>query len=202
MTARPSHPLRRTGRGFTLLEVMVALGILAASLVAISDVVGGALRNQVRARNLEVAALLARGKMVAIEDHYEWKGFATTDESDDGTFDEEGHPEVKWRLEIRAPEGTIDADRMLRSLTGTDLQGLLASQGQGQGSQGQPSQLAPAAAQLTALLQPTLAKLAESVKKGLREVRLTVSWTEDGRPESFEVKTHMLVLSPGETAPR
>ena len=58
---------RRAGRGFTLLEVMVALAILATSLLAISDVVAGALRNQVRARNLALAALLARGKMAALE---------------------------------------------------------------------------------------------------------------------------------------
>ncbi len=205
----PSHPLGsrgRGGRGFTLLEVMVALGILAASLVAISDVVGGALRNEVRARHLQIATLLARGKMVSVQDHYEWKGFAPTDESDDGSFEEEGHPEIKWRLEIRAPQGTIDADQLLRSLTGTDLQGLLSqasqgSQGQGQAQAQAPLQTSPLAP-LQAILQPTLARLAENVKKGLREVRLTVSWPEGGRDESFEVKTHMLVLAPGETAPR
>ncbi len=208
MTRHRALPRLRSGgpagRGFTLLEVMVALGILAASLVAISDVVGGALRNQVRARNLEMATLLAKGKMVALQDHYEWKGFAASDESDDGSFDDEGHPEVKWRVDVTAPKGTIDADSMLRSLTGTDLQGLLGQASQQQGSslqQLQASQLAPFQAQLQALLQPTLARLAENVKKGLREVRLTVSWPENGRSESFEVKTHMLVLAPGETAP-
>jgi general secretion pathway protein I len=145
--------------------------------------------------------------MVAVEDHYEWKGFATSDESDDGTFEDEGHPEFKWRLEITAPRGTIDADGLMRSLTGTDLQGLLSSSpeaaqqlGGAQASGGaQPlAQLGP----LTALLQPTMSRLAENVKRGLREVRLTVSWQENGRDESFEVRTHMLVLAAGETAPR
>jgi general secretion pathway protein I len=202
---------RRSGRGFTLLEVMVALAILATSLVAISDVVGGALRNEVRARNLETAALLARGKMVALEDHYEWKGFAATDESDDGTFEDAGHPEFKWRVEVSAPRGTVDADGLMRSLTGTDLQGLLSSpevsqslggaQPAAAGAQASaPQTVSPAGSALTALLQPTLARLAENVKKG--EVRLTVSWPENGREESFEVKTHLLVLAPGESAPR
>ena len=53
-----------------------------------------------------------------------------------------------------------------------------------------------------AMLQTTAAQFAEQVKKGLREVRLTVSWPESGRDESFQVKTHMLVLAPGELAPR
>ena len=226
MTARPPSPAHgstgralprlraggRAARGFTLLEVMVALAILATSLVALSDVVGGALRNEVRARNLETASLLARGKMVALEDHYEWKGFAASDESDDGSFEDEGHPEFKWRLEITAPKGTVDADGLMRSLTGTDLQGLLSSpevtqqlggaQQAGGAQAAAPQTLAPMGTQLTAILQPTLARLAENVKKGLREVRLTVSWPENGREESFEVRTHLLVLAAGETAPR
>lgn len=198
MTALPSLPLRRTGRagrGFTLLEVMVALGILAGSLVALSEVVGGALRNEVRARNLEVATMLARGKMAQLEDHYEWKGFPASDASDEGTFDDAGHPEVAWRLELAAPPGMVDGDSVLRAVTGSDLKGLLPPPDQA-------PQLAPYAGALTALLQPTLLKLGDNIKKGLREVRLTVSWQENGRPESFEVKTHLLVLNPAETAPR
>ncbi len=186
---------QRASRGFTLLEVMVALAILASSLLALSDVVAGALRNEVRARNVELAALLARGKMAQVEDRYEWKGFAPSDQSDEGTFDEEGHPEVRWRLEITAPPGALTGDEVLRAVAGADVRELLPPPEQA-------PQLAPFQAQLTALLQPTLAKFADSVKRGLREVRLTVTWPENGRDESFEVKTHMLVLAPGETAPR
>ena len=40
----------------------MALAVLALSLTAVSDVVGGALRNHVRARQLEVATMLARGQ--------------------------------------------------------------------------------------------------------------------------------------------
>ncbi len=186
---------RRAGRGFTLLEVMIALGILAGSLLLVSDIVSSALRAQVRARNLETAALLARGKMAALEDHYEAKGFPTTDESDEGTFDEEGHPEIRWRLEVKAPSGSLDGDQIVRALTGSDLQELLPPPDEA-------PQLAPFQAQLTAALQTKLSALGEYVKKGLRDVRLTVTWAEGGGEESFDVKTHLLVLAPGETAPR
>ena len=189
MSARP------VSRGFTLLEVMVALAILATSLLAISDVVGGALRSQVRARNLQVATLLARAKMVQVEDHYEWKGFPATDESDDGSFDDEGHPEVKWHLEVVAPAQGLDADAVVRAVTGTDLKNLRPPPDQA-------PQLAPLQAMIGPVLQTLSQKLGDEVKKGLREVRLTVSWPENGRQESFEVRTHMLVMAPGETAPR
>jgi len=48
----------------------------------------------------------------------------------------------------------------------------------------------PAGAQLT--------QLGETVKKGVREVRLTVSWDEGKTERSFTVVTHMVVLQPKE----
>jgi general secretion pathway protein I len=186
---------RRALRGFTLLEVMVALAILATSLLAISDVVGGALRNHVRARNVEVAALLARGKMVQLEEKYEAKGFAAMDESDDGSFEDEGHAEVKWKLEVVAPPQGMDGDQVVRAVTGMDLQELIPPPDQA-------PELASFLPMLMAGFQQMSGQLGESVRKGLRELRLTVSWPENGREESFVVKTHMLVLAPGELAPR
>ena len=90
-------------KGFTLLEVMVALVILAAALLAVSEIVSGALRNHERARDLDVATLLARGKMVDLEEQYRTEGFRDTDETDEGTFEEEGHPEFRWTAEVIAP---------------------------------------------------------------------------------------------------
>jgi general secretion pathway protein I len=183
--------------GFTLLEVMIALAILASAMVATSDVVSGALRNHVRAQHLEVASLLARGKMAALEDRYEWKGFAATDEHDEGTFEDDGHPEVKWRVEVKAPPVDLGPDAVLRVLTGGDqgLNELLPSPEQA-------PQLAPFQAALTAALQGVLGRLGEQLKRGARQVELTVSWPEGAREESFKVTTVMVVLAPGEGQPR
>jgi hypothetical protein len=43
--------------------------------------------------------------------------------------------------------------------------------------------------------------LGEEIKKGVREVRLTVSWSEGARQESFTVVTHLVVLVPGSQQP-
>ncbi len=177
-------------RGFTLLEVMIALAILAASLVLVSDVVGGALRNHVRARQLEVATTLARGKMAELEDRYEAKGFRDFDESDDGTFEDDGHPEVHWKLEVRVPTVGLGPDQVLQALTGSGggLQELL------------PPELIPAIGPaqgvVNATLQRILTRIGEDVKKGVREVRLTVSWADGGPEESFTVVTDMVVVQP------
>jgi general secretion pathway protein I len=193
---RPRSAPRRAG-GFTLLEVMVALAILAGALLAVSDIVSGALRNHVRARNLEVATLLARGKLAALEDHYEAKGFKPSDEGEEGTFEDEGHPEVRWRVEVIVPPGDLGPEAVLRALTGSDeaLQQLLPPPDQA-------PQLAPFQAVLAAQLQALLGSLGQKLKLGVREVRLTVSWPEGAAEESFGVTTYLVVLAPGEGLPQ
>jgi general secretion pathway protein I len=185
------------GPGFTLLEVMVALAILAGGLVVASDVVAGALRNHVRAQHLEVATLLARGKMAALEERYEWKGFRTSDEQDEGTFEQDGHPEIRWRVDVKVPPIEVSPEAVLRVLTGSEegLKALLPAADQA-------PQLAPFQSALMASMQGVLAKLGEQLKRGVREVTLTVSWPEGAAEESFSVVTHMVVLQPEEGLPR
>jgi len=43
-----------------------------------------------------------------------------------------------------------------------------------------------------------ITRLGEQIKKGVREVRLTVAWKDGKRDESFTVVTHMVVLAPRE----
>ena len=191
--------LRTAKRGFTLLEVMIALAILAAALLTVSEIVGGSLRNHVRARQLEVATLLARGKMVELESEYERKGFRDFDEGEVGTFEEEGHPEVRWSADVVKPEVELSAERILQMLTGGEggLEELLAA-AQPQQGQGGPETVVPGAAALAQGLQAQITRLGEQIKKGVREVRLTVSWKDGKRDESFTIVTHMVVLAPRE----
>ena len=195
-------------RGFTLLEVMVALAVLALALTTTSDVVGGALRNHVRARQLEVATMLARGRLAEAEARFEEEGFRDSDQTETGTFDEEGHPEVTWKLEAIKPQLELGPDAVLKALTGVDggvagLLGLDPSAKPGGGKTGGPSgptsSLAgsPMAGAAVAMIQQQLTALGEQLKTGLREVRLTVGWKDGKATESFTLVTHLVVLTPG-----
>lgn len=196
-------------RGFTLLEVMVAMSILAMSLVAAFDVVGGALRNHERTRHLELATMLARGKLAEVEARFEEDGFRDFDETDEGTFDEAGHPEVSWAVKTVKPTVDLGPEGVVKALTGADggLEGLLgmtqggaAGQGSGGGAAGAAG-VSPLAGAALAAIQTQLVALGEEIKKGVREVRLTVSWKEGASEESFTVVTHLVVLVPGSQAP-
>ncbi len=201
---RPQPP-RTAAPAFTLLEVMVALMLLAAALMAISDLSGNALRNHAYARDLSLATELARGKMAEVEEKYEDSGFKDFDEEQDGDFEEQGHKEVKWLLEVRKPEADLSAEQLLGLLAGgsggspqeilAKLMGGAPPAG-GPASGGPVADLGAASALLAGVLQRQLTAFGESIKKSLREVRLTVAWQDGRDTHRFSVVTHMVVLNP------
>jgi len=181
----------RASPAFTLLEVMVAIAILSFALLSVSEIVSGALRSQVLARDLDVATLLARGKMAELVEKYERTGFSIGGGDDDGSFEEEGHPEFHWKTKLEEPQGTLDGKALAGIfLGGGSLQDFLGPKADADGRQ----QVNPMAAGMAAMVEQQLNMFAEAVKKGVRELRLTVSWKEGAREESFTVTTHLVVL--------
>ena len=105
-------------RGFTLLEVSVALAILAIGLVSIVDINTGAARLHEQSKHLTVATLLAKGKMIDLEQKLNEDGFSDFDQQIDGTFDEQGHPEIRWHAEILKPDTAKANDQLTQLITG------------------------------------------------------------------------------------
>ena len=62
----PHATLQRVGRGFTLIEVLVALGIVAIALAAGARSTGALTRNAERQSDLLLAQLCAENTLVAI----------------------------------------------------------------------------------------------------------------------------------------
>jgi general secretion pathway protein I len=191
-------------RGFTLLEVMVALVLLAAALMAATDLAGAALRNHEMARDLNAAVLLARGRMAQLEELYEDQGFKDSDESDQGDFSAEGWPEFRWKLEVLRPAPNLTADQvvgMLTGATGSASADELAKKLMGGAAATGSASLSPAGggqalALLSSALQAQVTGFAEKVKRSLREMRLTVSWTSGRKAHGFTIVTHLVVLNP------
>jgi general secretion pathway protein I len=193
----------RRGGGFTLLEVMVALVVLAGSLMAVADLSGNALRNYVYARDLSVATLLARGKMAEMEEKYEDVGFTDFDQSEDGNFSDQGQPGMRWKLELKKPTSDLTPEKILGAFLGggdgdvgtQDMVGKLLGGEGGGSSKGGPSAGTPGGL-LGGVLQGQIKAFTEEIKNGVRRVSLRVSW-KDGKIENgFDVSTYWVVLHP------
>jgi general secretion pathway protein I len=179
---------------------MVALALLAGALMAIVDLTGSSVRNHVTARALTTATLLARGKMAEIEERFEDQGFKSSDEVLTGDFDEEGHPDIKWRVEAVRPGVEFSADQIVGALAG-DAEGGAAGLMDRLG--GQAGASAAGAGATSTLANPFMGVISgqvtafgERIKESLREVRLTVSWKEGKEDHGFTVATHLVVLCP------
>jgi general secretion pathway protein I len=190
-------------RAFTLLEVLVALAVLSLGLMAVADLAGTSLRQHGYARDLTVATALARGKMAELEETYEDKGFKDFDETEEGDFADQGHPEFAWRVELKKPDTTLAPEQLLGVLlgqTGADastqelLQKLLGT-GQAGGQTGGQAQGAPGGV-LGGVLSAQLTAFGEQLKKSFRQLTLTVAWRDGRTRHQFDVTTHLVVLNP------
>lgn len=95
---------RRSARGFSLLEVILALAILAGAIAVLTEVSRNALENARIARDVTVAQLLCESKMDEIV-----AGITAPDPAVDVPFDTTDDPrEAAWLYTIEME--SIDAD--------------------------------------------------------------------------------------------
>jgi len=81
--------------GFTLLEVIIALGILAGAMVVLVDNQAMAVLATGEANRLTVATNLAQEKMMEVQLTLERQGFGEQDIEEDGDFDDFGAEEFR-----------------------------------------------------------------------------------------------------------
>ena len=104
-------------RGFTLLEVVVAMAILGLALLAIFDLNAGAIASHAYAKRLTVATMLARSKMTDLEQELYDKGFDADDREVTGDFRNEGWDAFTWKAQILTPRTTeVSPDKLIESL--------------------------------------------------------------------------------------
>ena len=122
----------RRCRGFSLLEVMIALAILAVSLLALFNLQSTSLIGSARAQRISVATLLAQRKMAEVLIGLEagiLKGEFPDDKEESGSFEEEKYPDYSWKLRIKktaipappAPEGGADVMMQIFSMVSEQL---------------------------------------------------------------------------------
>lgn len=193
---RSSRLTARIPAGFTLIEVMVAIAILALSLTALFSTEVGVVKTAQRARAMSVATLLARCKMAEVEEHILNEGLPAIEkiETDECCEDAEwdGY-ECEWRIErVTLPEAEVEGD----GLEGNDLEE--------SGGQNGPDPLAMASAIPTSVEDMAtnspgggdMASMAigyafpilkPSIEEQVRRITVKVQWEEGDRKRSFDV---------------
>ena len=115
----------RSQGGFSLLEIMVAIAIMAISFLALMNFQGQSLVVAGRAERLTIAAFLAQEKMgeavLAIEKDIA-TGLFPDDKSEEGHF-EKPHENYRWKwavrkVEIPVPEGAAESGDPMQMMFG------------------------------------------------------------------------------------
>lgn len=166
--------------GFTLLEIMVALAILASTLVVLLRIVTNNVRATNHSKMTTAATFLARTKMVEVEDAVLYDGFVETNELKNGTFKAYGYPQFRWNTSIERIE----------------LPTNLAQQTQDQARDATDKGKGDPMAMMSGFLGGMMSTFIEPIRIGLQEsvrkVTVRVTWDEIGRrDQSFEVVQYM-----------
>jgi prepilin-type N-terminal cleavage/methylation domain-containing protein len=173
--------------GFSLIEVLVSLAILAMSLVILSRIVTGNVVAANHARMTTAATFLARSRISMMEQSLLEYGFAEVDGELTGTFSEEGFPSFRWysnveRIELPADSGQKVQQAASKATTSMNPMEMLS------GFMG---------GFMATLMDPIRLGLQESVRK----LTVRVEWNEAGKPEqSFEVVSFLTDPARLETA--
>lgn len=191
----------RRQSGFTLLEVMISLGIIALSLTILVRSVGNNIRETQELEALTVATTLARTKMNEIEEQLIKDGFLETDQSSEGDFGDDGWSDFTWVAKVDKIE--IPSFDQLQAMQNAVASGSGSGAGSGSGSGavgggfgdsalggmmsllGGSSDAAGAAG--GAFIQQQFQLVQDVLESSMRKVTLTVKWKVLGRDKTLPV---------------
>ena len=170
--------MRRRQAGFSLLEVMVALAILSGTLVVLLEIITNNVRATNHSKMTTAATFLARGKMIDIEDGILANGFIENDETDSGTFKDQGFPHYRW-------ESAIERVELPTNMT-------QKAQDKAADSKDSKDPFAAMTGMIGGLMSTFIEPIRIGLQESVRRVTLRVFWDENGRPnQSLDVITYL-----------
>ncbi len=175
----------RRGRGFSLIEVLLALAILATAFTVLMGTVAHSGQQSVYSAQLTQASLLARSKMVDLEYLILDEGFSDADRTYSGNFRDEGRPDVRWEARVEPVEIPPDAKERFMGQVNQQLFGGMEADGGALGGN-------PAFSAMLPLLMAQLPEFVNQVGERVRRIILTVYFDFAGREQPLEV-THYVV---------
>lgn len=214
-------------RGFTLLEVLVAVSILGLGLTVILSSQASLFATANRSEKISVATSLARCRMSETEIELLKKGYPLADENHDGDCcgdDSEEGFSCSWKVErVKLPEASLtgDTDGGLGESDDMGALGALAGLAQGAGdgttppaipegitgtgdlgsvaeSLGAGTSSAGIASMAMGMVYPALKPMLEA---SIRKVTVTVAWKEGSKDRTLSVVQYVTDPRQGEIDP-
>ncbi|MCB9506092.1 MAG: prepilin-type N-terminal cleavage/methylation domain-containing protein [Myxococcales bacterium] len=179
---------RRTEAGYSLLEVIIAMAILATSLTILLGAQAASARMSERANQMALAALLARSKMLDIEGELLRDGFSATSESGSGNFRDEGFDQMEWEAEIEVVEIDGNAQEQLNA----DVYGQLF----GSGEEGGTISGSSAVSNMMPMIIGMVPGILNGMAQRMRKVTLVITWPDGEGELSLTVQQYVVNLSP------
>lgn len=155
----------RRQQGFTLLEVMIAIFIIAIGISAILVAENNSLEVTLRAKRMTTVAMLAKNAMIQAEREIEGKTFEETRKETSGTFDAP-YAEYKWERKIKE----ITFPNVMDAQDAKQKEGLDQN------------------------VERVVKVATNYLSKATRELTITISWTEKKQEQKFVVSQYWVDL--------
>jgi prepilin-type N-terminal cleavage/methylation domain-containing protein len=168
-------------KGFTLLEVMVALALLAVIFLPLSLVQARTTRLALQARNISIATQLARLQLMECKREVQQIIGSVSDFSLDGDFAEIGQAGFRW--ECHAPKFNIKAPSASKVEEGFKKKAEDSGKKTDVGA-------------TTSVSAPFISMIADSLGNAVRELAVIVRWSDNGTEDEVRVVTHVIDLAP------
>ena len=162
-------------RGFTLLEVMIALLILTMALTALLGHEGVAIQMSDYSNRVSQANLLAHGKMLDVQHALIKDSIDVYDNCEDGDFRDEGFRRFKWKacaFKMEIGDGVAEqmTEQIMSMMAGTFGFSIADMESMDPSQQKMVGQLQMAIGAVPTFLQ--------QLEDKVRKVRLEVSWKD------------------------
>ena len=151
-------------RGFTLIEVMVAMAIIVIAFVAITNSIIYSQMSSSKSRKSVIASYLAAQKLAEFNIKYSGKSLKDIPAIETGSFSKP-HDGFSW--EIKSQPFEYDLGSLATSLASPE--------------ETQPEQI-----------MQVLKNLSETLKESIKEVTISIVWTSEKRPRKYALTSHFV----------